>query len=50
MVAPAGIAKLVGPSREQDVKAAIIKGLAPYRTPGGSYVLQNDFHYLIARA
>jgi SAM-dependent methyltransferase len=50
MVAPAGIAALVGPEREQEVRAAIIAGLARYRTPAGGYRLENEFHFLIARA
>ncbi len=50
LVAPAGIAVLVGPDSEDEVKDAISAGLAPYRTPGGGYRLHNTFHYLIARA
>ena len=50
LVAPAGIAALVGPDREQEVKDAIAEGLAPHRAPDGSYRLQNEYHYLIARA
>jgi SAM-dependent methyltransferase len=50
LVAPAGIAVLVGPDREEEVKDAISAGLARFRTPGGSYRLHNTFHYLIARA
>ena len=50
MVAPAGIATLVGPEREPDVRKAIVEGLAPYRTPEGGYRLRNEYHYLIARA
>jgi SAM-dependent methyltransferase len=50
MVAPAGIATLVGPSQEESVKAAIVEGLAPFRAADGSYRLENEFHYLIARA
>jgi len=50
LVAPAGIAVLVGSDREQEVKDAIVAGLATYRTPDGGYRLQNEFHYLIARA
>ena len=50
LVAPAGIAVLVGPDREDEFKDAIIAGLAPYRTPDGGYRLRNEFHYLIARA
>jgi hypothetical protein len=50
LVAPAGMAVLVGPQREPDLKQALIKGLAPYRQPEGSYRLHNEYHYLIARA
>jgi SAM-dependent methyltransferase len=50
LVAPAGIAVLVGPGREPEVKNAIVQGLADYRAADGSYRLQNAFHYLIARA
>ena len=50
MMAPAGIAVLVGPDREAEVRAAIVEGLAPFRTKQGSYRLQNEFRCLIARA
>jgi hypothetical protein len=50
LVAPAGIAALVGPEREEEVKDAIVAGLAPHRTADGRYRLQNEFRSLIARA
>jgi SAM-dependent methyltransferase len=50
MVAPGGLATLVGPSQEDAMKAAIVDGLAPYRTPEGGYRLQNEYRFLIARA
>ena len=50
MVAPAGLALLVGPDREDEVKDAIERGLASYGAEDGSYRLQNTFHSLIARA
>jgi SAM-dependent methyltransferase len=50
LVAPAGIAAVVGPSREDELKAAIVDGLAPYRGNDGRYRLQNEYHFLIARA
>ena len=50
LVAPAGIAVLVGSEREPDFKQALIDGLAPHRRADGSYRLRNEFHYLIARA
>ena len=50
LVAPGGLAVLVGAEREAEIKAAIVEGLAPYRTADGGYRLQNEFHYLVARA
>ena len=50
MMAPAGIATLVGPEREASVRAQIVDALAPYRTARGGYRLQNEFRYLIADA
>jgi SAM-dependent methyltransferase len=50
LVAPAGIAVLVGPEHEDAVKDAIVAGLSAHRSADGSYRLQNDFHYLVARA
>jgi SAM-dependent methyltransferase len=50
LVAPAGIAVIVGPARELELGDAIVAGLADYRTPGGGYRLQNEYHYLVARA
>lgn len=50
LVAPAGIAALVGAGREDEVKDAIVAGLAAQRRQDGSYRLCNRFHFLIARA
>jgi SAM-dependent methyltransferase len=50
MVAPAGIATIVGPDREDELKHAIVEGLAPFRTPDGGYRLHNTFRLLLARA
>jgi SAM-dependent methyltransferase len=50
LVAVAGLALIAGPDREQELKAAIVDGLRPYRQPDGSYRLANEYHYLIARA
>jgi SAM-dependent methyltransferase len=50
MVAVAGLATLAGPEREDELKGAIVDGLAHYRTPEGSYRLSNEYHYLVARA
>jgi SAM-dependent methyltransferase len=50
LLAPAGLAVLVGPEREDDVKAAIVAGLAPFRGSDGGYRLENEYRYLVARA
>jgi SAM-dependent methyltransferase len=50
LIAVAGLAVLAGPEREQELKTAIVDGLAPYRRTDGSYQLSNEYHYLIARA
>ncbi len=50
LVAPAGIAALVGPEREAEVRSAIVAGLRPFRGTDGRYRLENEFHFLLARA
>ena len=50
LVAPAGLATLVGPEREREVRDAIVAGLSSYGRPDGSYRLENEFHFLVARA
>lgn len=50
MVAPAGIALAAGPGREDELKDAIVSGLAAYRTSDGGYKLESEFHFLIGRA
>jgi hypothetical protein len=50
LIAPAGLAMLVGPEREQEFKDAVVAGLAPFRAADGSYRLRNTHHALIARA
>jgi SAM-dependent methyltransferase len=50
LVAVAGLAVIAGPEREDELKTAIVDGLAPYRRPDGSYRLSNEYHYLLARA
>ena len=50
LVAPAGIAAIVGPEREDDVKAAIVEALAGHRTADGRYLLENEFRILVTRA
>ncbi|MGH2822619.1 MAG: hypothetical protein ACRDLY_06250 [Thermoleophilaceae bacterium] len=50
LVAPAGIARLVGPEREEAVRAQIVDAMAPYRTAQGGYRLHNEFRFLVAAA
>ena len=50
MVAPGGIAELVGPAHEDEVRRQIVDTLAPFRTADGRYRLENEFHFVIARA
>jgi hypothetical protein len=50
MLAPAGIAELVGPDEEESVRAQIVEALAPFETASGGYRLSNEFHFVIARA
>jgi SAM-dependent methyltransferase len=49
MLSPAGLGVLAG-DRRDEVAAAIIEALAPYRAASGTYVLENEWHYLVARA
>lgn len=50
LMAPAGIASLVGLDREEGVRARIVEALSPYRTPHGGYRLHNEYRYLVAGA
>jgi SAM-dependent methyltransferase len=50
MLAPAGLALLVGPEREEEVRALIVEGLSPFRQPDGSYRISNEFRILVTRA
>jgi SAM-dependent methyltransferase len=50
LMAPAGIATLVGPEREDGVRAQIVEALARFRIAQGGYRLHNEYRYLVARA
>jgi SAM-dependent methyltransferase len=50
MAAVAGLAVLAGADREEELKRAIVAGLAPYRRADGTYLLSNEYRVLIARA
>jgi SAM-dependent methyltransferase len=49
LLAPGGLALLLA-DREEEIGAAIVKGLDEFRRGDGSYRLTNEYHYLIARA
>jgi hypothetical protein len=44
------VVKAVNIAGEDTVRAAIAEALAPYRDAHGGYRLDNEWHYLIARA
>jgi ubiquinone/menaquinone biosynthesis C-methylase UbiE len=50
LMAPSGIAKLVGPERELAVGEQIVAAMAPHRDERGGYRLINEFRYLVATA
>jgi hypothetical protein len=41
---------VVGPEREEELRARIVEALAPFRTPSSSYRFENEWHYLVASA
>jgi hypothetical protein len=50
MTAPMGLAELAGPEREPALRREIADALRAYRAPDGSYRLENEFHFVVARA
>jgi SAM-dependent methyltransferase len=50
MLSPGMVADAIRTSGEEHIRNAIVDALAPYRTPSGGYRLENEWHYLIARA
>jgi SAM-dependent methyltransferase len=50
MISAGGLSVLAGPDRLEEVEAAILEVLAPYRNENGGYRLANEFRILIARA
>jgi SAM-dependent methyltransferase len=50
LVAVAGLAVLAGTECEDELRHAIVDGLAPFRRADGSYRLENEYRLLIARA
>ena len=50
MMSAGGFGAIVGPERQDAARAAIVEALAVCRTPDGGYRVENEWHYLIARA
>lgn len=50
MLAAGGLAVFAEAAGTDRVRTAIVEALAPYRTSGGGYRLENEWHYLIASA
>ena len=50
MMSAGGFGAIVGPERQDAARAAIVEALAVCRTPEGGYRVENEWHYLIARA
>jgi SAM-dependent methyltransferase len=50
MLAPAGLGAAAGPDGEDALRAELVEALADYRRPDGSYRLENQYHYVVARA
>jgi SAM-dependent methyltransferase len=50
MMSAGGFGAIVGAERQAAARAAIVEALAVCRTPDGGYRLENEWHYLIARA
>jgi SAM-dependent methyltransferase len=50
LLAPGMAVLAVRTSGEEAVRRAIVESLAGFRTPEGGYRLENEWHYLIARA
>ena len=50
MLSAGGIAVAAGPDHQDEVAAAFIEGLAPFRTASGGYSLTNEWHFVVADA
>jgi SAM-dependent methyltransferase len=50
MMSAGGFGAIAGGDRQDAARASIVEALAVCRTPEGSYRLDNEWHYLIARA
>ena len=50
MMSAGGFGAILGAERQDAARAEIVEALAVCRTPDGGYRLENEWHYLIARA
>ena len=50
MMSAGGFGAIVGGDQQDAARDAIVDALAVCRTPGGGYRVENEWHYLIARA
>jgi SAM-dependent methyltransferase len=50
LLAAGGAVAAVAAAGRETVRAAISEAVAPYRRPDGGYRLENEWHYLVARA
>ena len=50
MMSAGGFGAIAGAEQQDAAREAIVEALAVCRTPDGGYRLENEWHYLIARA
>lgn len=50
MLAAGGVGDAAGPAREDELRAALLEALAPFRAAAGGYRLENEWHTLVATA
>ncbi len=49
-LSPGPVQVAVAEAGEERVRSVIAEALAPFRRPDGSYRLENEWHFLVARA
>jgi hypothetical protein len=50
LLAPGGLALIADELGDGRLERAIVEAVAPYRTSDGRYRLDNEWHFLVARA
>ena len=50
MLSAGGVGDAAGPAHEPELRAGLLEALAPFRTAGGGYRLENEWHTLVATA